>query len=121
MQIRNTLVAGALAIAALAAAVPAQAAGPAVTLEFGTPHHGPNFGYGRRGHDRDVGRHMLSPREVRGILRANGFRQIRFVDRRGPVYQARAENRRGRDVLVTVSARSGNIINVDRAGRGRHR
>jgi hypothetical protein len=115
MLLKNTLAAGVIAVAALVGSAPANAgSGPSVTIEFGHPGYGKHY----RGGDRHY--RTLSPQEVRRILRAQGFREIRYVDRQGSVYQARAENRRGRDVLVTVSARSGAVIDVQRLrGRGR--
>jgi hypothetical protein len=63
----------------------------------------------------------LSPREVRRILRREGFRRIEFLDRRGRSYTARAEDWRGRPVIIRVSARSGAIISVQPVRRHRDR
>ncbi len=109
MLFRTTLAAAAIALGSLVAAAPASAGSTvSVTVEFGHP------GYSK--HNRDYYR-ALSPQQVRKILRREGFREIRYVDRRGSVYRAHAENRRGRDVLVTVSARSGAVLDVKRLRR----
>jgi hypothetical protein len=109
MPLKTTLAAAALSLGSLLAAAPANAGtSVSVTVEFGHP------GYARH---HDVQYRTLSPHEVRRILRREGFREIRYVDRRGSIYRAHAENYRGRDVLVTVSARTGQIIDVDRLGR----
>ncbi len=107
MALKNLLAAGAIALGALAASAPAQAgSNVSISFAFGYPTYAYDYGY-----------HTLSPQQVRRILRDEGFREIRYVDRRGSIYRARAENRRGRDVLVTVSARTGHILNVDRLAR----
>lgn len=109
MLLKTTLAAAAISLGSLVAIAPANAgSNVSVKIEFGNP------GYNK--HDRHQVR-TLSPQEVRRILRREGYREIRYVDRRGSVYRARAENRRGRDVLVTVSARSGAVIDVQRLGR----
>ena len=106
-MLKSTLAAGVIALGTLVGSVPAQAgSNVSVTIELGQPGYGK---YHSGKHD-----YRLTPREVRRILRANGFRDIQYVDRKGSVYQARAENRRGRDVLVTVSARTGQVIDVQR-------
>jgi hypothetical protein len=130
MFIKTKLAAGVVALsAALATSIPAQAS----SIEFGV--HGSNGGLsvhyrdngrggshagghhdGRRfGHDRwDNGRRYhrrpLTPWEVRRKLRHRGFSHIQFVDRRAPVYKARATNRRGRHVFLILSSRTGEII-----------
>ena len=45
------------------------------------------------------------------VLRDSGFRQIRYLDRRGRVYQVHALNRNGRWVGLVVSAQTGEILN----------
>jgi len=61
----------------------------------------------RRPDRRDA---MLSPPEVRRILRANGFRQIQYLDRRGRIYQVQATDQRGQRVGLVVSDRSGTVL-----------
>ncbi len=108
MLFKTTLAAAALSLASLGAAAPANAGtSVSVEIEIGHPGYSYHHGYYR----------TLSPQEVRHILRRQGFHEIRYVDRRGSVYRALAENYRGRDVFVTVSARSGAILDIDRLGR----
>jgi len=122
MFIRRTFVAGLVAIAALTAAAPSQAA--SLYLNFGQGgaqlafHEG---GPGRHHRDRDdrwgrPGDHggwnrTLSPQEIRRVLRQSGYRNIRYLDRQGRIYQVRAIDYRGRRVGLVVSARSGAVLN----------
>lgn len=105
---KKTIAAGLIAVTTLTA-VPANAA--SFGFHFGAPgwgwspgpHHGPRWQT-----------HRLSQREVRGILRHQGFRFIDFLDTRGPVYQVRAR-KHGRGFFLVVSARNGNILSMHRA------
>jgi hypothetical protein len=121
MQLKITLAAAAMALGGLVAAAPANASSADVTLTIQVGDSG------HRSHDRDWRDHewrhhdYLSTREVRRILRHRGFHEVRFVDSSGSIYRAYAEDYRGRDVLVTVSARSGAILDVDRIGRHHRR
>jgi hypothetical protein len=115
MIARKTLAAAIVALGALAA-VPASAGG--FTVQFGYGH--PGYGWGAPGHGWGPGygwhgpRHrMFSPQEVRRILRGDGYRNIRYLDRRGAVYQARA-SKNGRDFFIVVSARNGQILSRNR-------
>lgn len=119
MFTKKTIAAAILALGALTAAAPANAGG--VTVQFGGgyygDHHGrPGWHQGRPDWHHDH-RDRVTQRDVRRILYRNGFDDIRWIDRQGRVFVARAEDRRGRDVRVVVSARSGAIIDVDRIGR----
>ena len=112
-MLKKTIAAGVIALGALVAAAPAQAGGGvSVRIDIGQPgytkHYGDRYDYDR----------TFSPREIRRILRRQGFSEIRYVDRRGSIYRARAEDWRGRDVAITVSARTGAILEVQRL---RHR
>lgn len=111
---RTTLAAGLVALGSLAFTAPSNAAGLSITI-------GPSAPYGSLElvDHRGGGYGRLSPREVRRILRDEGYRQIQFLDRGGRIYTASAEDWRGREVIVRVSARSGDIISVRRIGRGR--
>lgn len=62
--------------------------------------------------DYRPGRHWdrLSGRDIRHILRQAGFREIRIVDENRRTYTVRAENWRGRDHILTVSAYNGRIL-----------
>lgn len=66
--------------------------------------HGKRYGY----------RDSLRPKQVRRILRRNGFSHIsrpEYRERRN-AYVAFAENRRGREMRIVVDARSGDILVV---------
>jgi len=121
MTFKTTMIAAGALIAASAATVPAAQADsvrfnlqfgtPNATIQFGTPHRGPRWQ-----------RHKLSPQDARRVLRNQGFRNIRFLDRRGSVYVARAVAYNGRPYTVRVNAYSGRIVAqyaVDRRGRDR--
>jgi hypothetical protein len=47
------------------------------------------------------------------MLRDRGYRNIRFIDRSGPVYELRAR-KHGRTYYLVVSARSGEILQRNR-------
>jgi hypothetical protein len=102
-MISKTLAAGLVALATLTA-VPAQAGG-----------HGSGFGYGYSapgwngggGHGWQNAR--LSGPEIRSIMRHHGYRQIEFVDRRGPTYELTAR-KQGRSYYIVVSAWTGEIL-----------
>ena len=107
----NTLRAALVGIAPAGTAVtamPAQAQ-PNVQFHFGIGG-GPGWHAGR------PGRHCMSDRDVRQLVRANGYRDIRFADRRGRIVTVRAE-RGPRDYRITVDACRGRIIDVDRIRR----
>ena len=106
MVLKNLAAAGVLALGALAAAPANAGTDVSISIEFGRPTYASYYHH-----------YTLSPQQVRRILRHEGFRQIRYVDRRGSIYRAYAENRRGRDVRVTVSARTGQILDVERLRR----
>jgi hypothetical protein len=108
-----TLAAGLVALTTFGAAAPASAT--TIAAEFG--RGGPEITFKRDHHrwgERGRWNRTLSAQEVRWVLRDHGFRDIRFVDRQGRVYQARATDRRGHRVGIVVSARSGEILNVYR-------
>jgi hypothetical protein len=108
----KTIAAGLIAATALTA-VPARADNFSIQFGFGAPGYGTNHGHWDRGHhDRDR-RNGVSPREVRWILQGRGYHHIRFVDRRGPIYQVRA-SKNGRDFFLVVSARNGDIVSRNR-------
>jgi len=115
MNTKTTIAAALIALTSLTA-VPAQAL--TVDFNFGGPgygwgggqHYGWSGGYSDR---RDHFRHRLSRQEVRWILRERGYRNIRFFDDHGPVYQLRAR-RHGDTYYLVVSARSGEILSRNR-------
>jgi hypothetical protein len=110
MVAKKTIAAVIIAFAGLAGAMPAGAQGVSFDFGAGAPQFRSEDGYRwsdrRGGFDR-----VLSPREVRRILRNQGYRNIDTVDRRGSIYQVRATTERGRRVGLVVSARSGAILN----------
>jgi hypothetical protein len=113
MSINKIIAAGLVALTALVAAAPAQAksSGPSASfsIQFGTASPA-QF----RGHHGRWGR--LSPRQVTFALYRRGFHNVRIVGSRGPVYRALAISPRGGRVALTVSARNGRILDVDRIG-----
>lgn len=106
---KRTIVAAICALSTALAVVPASADGFRLGVSVATPaveaYHGGRHG-GARWH------HTLSPREIRWILRNEGFHGIRYLDREGRTYSAHAIDHRGRNVAVRVSARTGAIISV---------
>lgn len=130
MHVRKKAVGGLLAIAAFVMTLPAGGAGGTELAEPAsesmlagerTRDHRDLNGWSQRvqyegGWYRQRGRRetMLSPPEVRRILRAGGFRQIEYLDRRGRIYQVQATDRRGQRVGLVVSARNGAILTTYR-------
>jgi hypothetical protein len=109
----KTTVAAALISLTTLAAVPAQASDITVQIGFGGPGYGWNVGHG---HGNDYGyrhhrrmRDLLSPDEVRWMLRDRGYSDIRFFDNSGALYQLRAW-RHGERYVLAVSARTGEIL-----------
>ena len=103
-SIRAVAVVVALAGAAFTA-VPAQA--QSLEFRFGGP------GFSWQFNDRDGPRHCLSDRQVRRDLRQDGYREIRFFDRRGRVVQLTAELR-NRDYEIAYDTCRGRIVDRDR-------
>ncbi len=124
MTAKKKIAAGLLALATIGFAVPAGAAG--VSLNFVTDGVQVELVRDRdeRRGDRDGWRHndrrhggwdhgwhrTLSPKEVRRILRHRGYSHIRYLDRRGPIYQAQAVDFRGRYRGLVISAHNGAIL-----------
>jgi len=77
--------------------------------------HGYGYGYGY-GHNYRV----LPPHVVRSYLQRSYY-EVSRLDRRGDVYIARAEDRRGRDIRITADAYTGRVIDVDYLRRDRDR
>jgi hypothetical protein len=120
MTINKTIAAGIVALAALAAA-PASAAG--LSLSFGDGAVRATIteaGWRPHGHGWDRGRwhddwhRTLTPHDVRRVLRDRGFREIRYLDRRGAIYQVHAVDYRHKHVGLVVSARNGAILTAYR-------
>jgi hypothetical protein len=143
MSIHKTLAAGVVALTALATTAPAQAdsfsfgiygENGGVTFRSGDayrPVHDRNY---RRWDDRrwddrhwndrrwddrrwNYAHYRMTPRQVRRSLRHRGFDRIRFIDTQGRIYKARATNRRGRRVALTIRSRDARIVEVRRIGR----
>lgn len=109
----NTLRAAVIGLALAGTAVtamPAQAQ-PSVAFGFQFGSDGPRWHGGGR-----PDRYCLSDRDVRQLVRASGYRDIRFADRRGRIVVVRAE-RGPRDYRITVDACRGRIIAVERIRR----
>ena len=109
---KSILVAGGLALSALALSPAAEAhSRSGASIYFGVPFYtnrvGPGWryydGYGWYDYGRygDVRRHhsgnRLSRREARRLVDRNGFDHVRTVECNGRTYTFRAENRRGQD------------------------
>ena len=113
--------------AALAVAVPLMAASGVAqardqvgfSVTIGTPngygYYGDSYYDNVRYRDR-----VLPPGVVRNSLRAS-YREVSRPERRGDVYIARAEDRRGRDLLITVNAYTGRVLDVRYARHDRDR
>jgi hypothetical protein len=95
-----------LAIALGGATLTAMPAQAQPTVEF-------NFSIGG---ERFHQRYCLTNPQVRKLLRWQGYREIRFTDRRGRYVTVRAE-RRNRDYRITVDTCRGRIVDVDRIRR----
>ena len=102
MTIKTT----AIALGALIAASTAASAGPVnLAVHVGNQTPGIQLIHGRGG--RHAG---LPPHAVRRVLARHGYRDIRSLDRRGPVYVAVARGHRGALYNVQVSAHNGRIL-----------
>lgn len=120
LSLTKTLRAAAVALALggtvfTATALPAQAQrGPDVNFEF-------RFGGGgwqwKFGNDRNW-RHCLTDPQVRRDLRRDGYRNIRFFDRRGRIVQVTASLGR-RDFRIAYDTCRERIVDRDRIRRGR--
>lgn len=73
------------------------------------------FGVGNDRHRHRGDRFCMSDRAVRADLRSDGYRDIRFFDRRGRVVQVTAELGR-RDFRIAYDTCRGYIIDRDRIG-----
>ena len=110
----KTILAGVVALGALAGSVPAKADSLSFSFQVGVPTvvHDYRYDWDRKGYDHH--RHTLSAKEVRRVLRSRGYRDITYVDRRGSTYQVHARDYRGRRVGLVVSARNAAIITAYR-------
>ncbi|MCX5495490.1 PepSY domain-containing protein [Kaistia dalseonensis] len=121
MTLRSVLI-GLAAVASIAGAVPAASA-QGIIIDQGGVRIAPPPGYddgGQRGYDRgpQYNHRGISPREASRIARGAGMAQTYDVGRRGPMWVVSGADRRGRGLIVTISSRTGDIVNVNRQGRG---
>jgi hypothetical protein len=97
-------------------AMPAQAQ-PSPNVDFNFRFGGPGFGFSfgtpRPGRPNQ---YCMSDRQVRADLRRDGYREIRFFDRRGRIVQVRAELGR-RDYRIAYDTCTGRIVDRDRIRR----
>ncbi len=107
-MLRAVAVAGVLGGSALTA-MPVQAQDVDLNFRFG----GPGFSFSFGDFDR---RKCATDREVRRDLRSDGYREIRFVDRRGRVVQLVAELGR-RDYIIAYDTCRERIIDRERIRR----
>jgi hypothetical protein len=110
---------GAAAVAAIMAlgAPVASAAQFGFTTPQGSVQIGPNGVqlYGPQSHHG-----KLSTRQVVHAVSAQGYSDIRIVDRGRDVVRVRAEARNHRDYILTVNAYTGRIIDRDRVASNDH-
>lgn len=120
MKLRLLLATAAFA-AAMIGVVPAASAQGVIIDDGGVrvvpPPPPPGRGYDRydRGYD-DYDR-GIGPREARRIARSAGIADVYDVGRRGRVWVVRGEDYRGRSIRVTISARNGDVLDVERYRR----
>lgn len=89
----------------------AQAASPSFEFNFSIGNSGAHW----RGGSRPT-RHCLTNRQVRRDLRRDGYRQIRFTDRRGRIVHVKA-SLGWRDFRIAYNTCRGRIIDRDRIRR----
>jgi len=112
--LKNTLKAAAVALTLAGTAVsvaPAQAQDVDFNFRFGGPGFSVGIGNGNGGYG--PGKYCMSDPQVRRDLRADGYRDIRFFDRRGRVVQVTAELGR-RDYRIAYDTCRGRIVDRDR-------
>lgn len=112
MFLKHTMMAGLVALSALTA-VPANA----VELQIGRASiqlAQDGYGWEREWSER----RGLSSRELRRALRQQGYRDIEVLDRNRRTLTVQAENYRGRDYILRVSARTGVVISARRIRHG---
>ena len=104
---KTKLAAGLVALAVASGGVPANAHEVLMGNQTGAfiEIHGSGSGW-------EYNRGGLSYRELRRALRRQGYRLLDIVDRGRRTYTVTAENHRGRDFILRVSARSGAVLSV---------
>lgn len=115
-MLKTTLIAAGALVAASVVSVPAHAGSPNFSFGISGPQGSIHFSTpGYRGHAYAPWRQRaLSPRAVTQRLHSQGFRRIHGLERRGHVYTARAQQRRGQRVRVAVNAFTGQVVSVRR-------
>ena len=108
MFFKHTLAAGLVALSALAAVPAGAAEPPTVSTSIQLAQGG--YGWEHEWSER----RGLSPRELRRALRQQGYSNIEILDRGRRTLTVQAENYRGRDYLLRVSARTGAVISAQR-------
>jgi hypothetical protein len=120
MNIRILITAACIATAGLTLPHPAAAQG--VIIDEGgievAPPYDRDRGYDGRPERYDDYDRGVGPREARRIARRAGMVDVYDMDRRGRVWVVRGEDHRGRGMRITISVRSGEVIDIRRAGRG---
>jgi len=87
------------------------------SVTIGSGYDNARYGYG---YDYGHRYRALPPHVVRSYLQRSYY-EVSRLDRRGDVYIARAEDRRGRDIRITADAYTGRVIDVDYIRRDRDR
>ncbi|MGH6762413.1 MAG: PepSY domain-containing protein [Phyllobacterium sp.] len=120
---KKTILAVAAAVTMLAGFTAPSMASDTSPMVLNVDHRDGGWDNGRHGdrHYRDHRGHrseIVSPRRVSSMLRHRGYR-VGDIDLRRGRYYVKARNHRGHRVKIVVDARSGRILDVDRAGRDR--
>lgn len=117
MMRRNFWVTGLVVLAAVSAVTPALSQGIIINRD-GVGITDPRArdydddGPRRDRRDRDADWREITEREAVRIARSRGLRQVDDVDRTRSTFRIFGEDRRGRDIRVTVDRRSGEVLSV---------
>lgn len=110
-----------LALAAASAVTPALSQGLVIGRDGvtivdprarGYDDDGPRRGDSRRDRDREDRHREITEREAIRIARSQGLRELDDVDRTRSTFRVVGEDRRGRDIRVTIDRRSGEVLSV---------
>lgn len=106
---KKTFLTAAVVALGLAGATGAALAQPGPSAQW-HPNSGPEFSI-QYNSGPNYNRHrVLSNQQLRVRLRAQGYHDIRFVDRNRRTVTARAEDFRGRKFILTVNAYNGRVV-----------
>ncbi|MFI5411251.1 PepSY domain-containing protein [Kaistia sp. UC242_56] len=114
------LLATTLFASALIGVVPAVSAQGVIIDEGGVrvvPQQGRGYDRYDRQDRQDSYDRGIGPRDARRIARGAGMADVNSVGRRGRAWIVDGEDYRGRDIRVTISARSGEVMDVQRYRR----